>query len=60
MKQIRYKLSIDICSSELNLLLKSLEYFNLSSACLNYGEEIEECQELRHKMFRSLTAYSID
>lgn len=57
MQNVRYKFSIDLDASDFNLLLKSLSFYNLSSAFLNYGEDVESCEELRHKIFRNVVCY---
>lgn len=57
MQEVKYKFSINLNSSDFNLLLKALTFFSLSSAFLNYGEDIEDCEDLRYKIFRNIEFY---
>lgn len=60
MKDIRYKICMQLLPSEFYLLLNALAFYSLSSGFLNYGEEIEDCNDIRYKILRNLEVYTKD
>ena len=50
------KVYIPLCITieQLDVLLKSIDYFNYASSIFEYGEHIEDCQTLRNIIMRHL------
>ena len=39
---------------EYDVLLKAIDYYNYATSTLEYGEHIEECQNIRSKIMRHI------
>ena len=38
---------------EYDILIKAIDFYNLASATIDYGENIEVCQTIRNKIIRN-------
>lgn len=47
-------ISIGLTKEEFSVLLKSIDFFNYASSTMEYGEHIEECQNIKSKIMRSM------
>lgn len=58
MKDVTYQISMQLLPGEFNLLLNALSFYSISSGVLHYGEEIEDCNDIRYKIMRNLELFT--
>lgn len=58
LKDVTYQISMQLLPGEFNLLLNALSFYSISSGVLHYGEEIEDCNDIRYKIMRNLELFT--
>ena len=54
MSDTKILISIELTTEEYSVLLKAIDYFNYASSVLEYGEHIEDCQNIKNKIINSM------
>lgn len=54
LEQDKIKIILNLDNSELNTLLKANEFCNYTSSMFNYGEEVENCQNIRSQIMQCI------
>lgn len=47
-------ISMELTKEEYSVLLKAIDYFNYASSVMEYGEHIEDCQNIKNKIINSM------
>ena len=54
MSDTKILISMELTTEEYSVLLKAIDYFNYASSVMEYGEHIEDCQNIKNKIINTM------